>query len=235
MGKYIHYFATEADFNEAIANNYRMPWVSYTEGVSVDFNQPLFVDLGLPSGVLWATMNVGAKGFYDRGDTYKWGGITPQSDLNDDYRFGNSAPYTKYNPTDGQRFLYLDDDIANIEWGTRRPSMWHYVCMPTAEDCQELLNNTTIDADKENDLTIFTSKTNGNSIVFPGDGTKVGKIEYPNLAIWTNEINTAYSTYAYAYGFGSYEDSGSYYLNVRSSVDRKGCRNVRPVAKLTQK
>ena len=235
MGKYIHYFATEAEFNEAIANNYSIPWVSYTEGVSVDFNQPLFVDLGLPSGILWATMNVGAKGLYDRGDTYKWGGITPQSNLNDDYRFGTAAPYTKYNPTDGQRFLDFEDDIANIEWGDRRPTMWHAVEMPSSEDCQELLVNTTQMADRDKNITIFTSNVNGESIIFPGSDARVGFVANPYFCIWTKEINTAYSTYGIAYAFGTYDDSGSYYLDIRSSVGRASCLNVRPVAKLMEK
>lgn len=235
MGKYIHYFATEAEFNEAIGNNYSVPWVSYTEGVSVDFNQPLFVDLGLPSGILWATMNVGAKGLNDRGDTYKWGGITPQSELNDDYRFGTTAPYTKYNPTDGQCFLYLEDDIANIEWGDRRPTAYHQVCMPSSEDCQELLNNTTNRADKNENITIFTSNINGEQLIFPGSDVRVGVVSNPYFCIWTNEINTAYPKYGNSYAFGTYDDSGSYYLNIRSSVGRATCLNVRPVAKLMQK
>ena len=40
MGKYIHYFETEAEFNEARANNYIEPWVSYTEeGGVVAYNK----------------------------------------------------------------------------------------------------------------------------------------------------------------------------------------------------
>ncbi len=233
--KYIHYFATESEFNEAIGNNYSIPWVSYTEGVSVEFNQLMFIDLGLPSRTLWATMNVGAKGFNDRGNTYKWGGITPQSNPNDDYRFGTTAPYTKYNPTDGQRFLKLEDDIANIEWGTRQPSIWYQVLMPNSEDCQELLTNTTNVADRDKNITIFTSNINGESIIFPGSDARVGFVKNPYFSIWTNEINTAYPTYVSSYAFGTYDDSGSYYLDVRSSVARTACLNVRPVAKPIEK
>lgn len=39
MGRYIHYFETEAEFNQERNNNYTEPWVSFTEGKGVDYNK----------------------------------------------------------------------------------------------------------------------------------------------------------------------------------------------------
>ena len=46
MGTYIHYFRTEAEFNQVRNNNYTEPWLSYTEGKSVEYNKTKLWDGG---------------------------------------------------------------------------------------------------------------------------------------------------------------------------------------------
>ena len=95
-----------------------------------------YVDLGLPSGTLWATMNVGASSPEDYGDYFAWGEIAPKeayawSTLK--YWNPNIGKPTKYTGTD-YSYLQAEDDAAAANWG----GDWH---MPTDADWQELLDN----------------------------------------------------------------------------------------------
>ena len=113
-------------------------------------NGHAYVNLGLPSGTLWATMNVGANSPTDSGLYFAWGettGYTASQVGNGEgkkafswsnYKFnpsGDGSTFTKYNETDGKTVLDLDDDAAHVNWG----GDWH---MPTEEQCKELLKET---------------------------------------------------------------------------------------------
>ena len=107
-----------------------------------------YVDLGLPSGTLWAKMNVGANSETDPGLYFAWGeteGYTAEQVGVDkqftwaDYKFnpsGDGSTFTKYNSTDGKAVLDLEDDAARANWG----GDWH---IPTKEQCIELFSGTT--------------------------------------------------------------------------------------------
>jgi hypothetical protein len=77
-----------------------------------------FVDLGLPSGTLWATLNIGAFGIYDPGYYYAWGELEPKSyyDL-DNYEFLKEGNIQKYNGEDNIKILEPVDDVAHYLWG----------------------------------------------------------------------------------------------------------------------
>jgi hypothetical protein len=97
-----------------------------------------FLDLGLPSGLLWAETNLGAKTAGDVGDYYAWGETTPKDSLftRAGYKYYTppTATYSKYNGTDGLTELENTDDAAYVNWGSE--------CrMPTKEDYIELLEN----------------------------------------------------------------------------------------------
>ena len=107
-----------------------------------------YVDLGLPSGTLWTTMNVGASKASDAGLYFQWGdtvGYTADqvgtgegqkkfaSDERD-YKFGVYPNYTKYTTTGAT--LELEDDAAHVNMGGK----WH---MPSPTQIQELIDNTT--------------------------------------------------------------------------------------------
>lgn len=82
-----------------------------------------FVDLGLPSGLLWARNNVGASTPYADGDYYAWGETQTKSSYSwDTYKWGSSP--AKYNSSDGKTTLEASDDVATVKWGKecRMPS-----------------------------------------------------------------------------------------------------------------
>ena len=130
-----------------------------------------FVDLGLPSGTLWATTNVGAEKPEDFGLYFAWGeiqgysGITDEKQFTwDDYKFGTEDALTKYNNIDGLTVLELEDDAAYQSDNTCR--------IPTLEDFEELIANTTSTWETLNGVNgrKLTSKTNNNSIFIPAAG-----------------------------------------------------------------
>ncbi len=113
-----------------------------------------YVDLGLPSGLKWATCNVGATAPEEYGNNYAWGETTPQSWL-----------ATEYTYNDNPEVLPLSADAANVNWGGN----WR---MPTYEEIGELedTNNCTWTWTTQNGVSGYkvTSKKNGNSIFLPG-------------------------------------------------------------------
>ena len=94
-----------------------------------------WVDLGLPSGVKWATCNIGATSPTDFGKYFAWG---ETSDKNDycwsTYSFSKWP--TKYNKADNKITLDPNDDAAIINCGGK----WR---MPTIDEWKELKNNCT--------------------------------------------------------------------------------------------
>ena len=116
-----------------------------------------FVDLGLPSGTKWATMNVGANSMTDYGNYYQYG-----KGADDYFVTSGQSDYSGIeNP------LATSADTAAQVWGGN----WH---MPTSAQCQELINNTTYSWETNfNGSGInggkFTAQ-NGNYIFFPANG-----------------------------------------------------------------
>ena len=104
-----------------------------------------YVDLGLPSGTLWATCNIGANSPEEYGSYYAWGETTPKSDYTwSAYKWcnGTETTLTKYccnssygnnGFTDTLIELELIDDAAYVNWGTK----W---CMPNKYQWDELFN-----------------------------------------------------------------------------------------------
>ena len=91
-----------------------------------------WVDLGLPSGTLWATCNIGANRPEEYGDYFAWGETEPKDNYEwDNYKWPN---FTKYNDADNKTELELEDDVAFVNWG----SLWR---MPSNEQYDELFNS----------------------------------------------------------------------------------------------
>ena len=149
------------------------------EPSSGSFNGHEYVDLGLPSGAMWATGNVeagNAKGYYSY---FAWGEIHTKSAYtweNYKWNIGDGiygVKLTKYcyipaygydNFTDNLTELEADDDPATVYWGEG----WH---TPTIEEWQELLDNCTYTWTKHNGVYggLFTA-SNGNTLFLPGAG-----------------------------------------------------------------
>ena len=187
-----------------------------------DFGCHEWVDLGLPSGLKWASCNVGASKPEDYGDYFAWGETKPKGT----YYEENSETYRKTIATlrecgyiDAMGNLTKAHDAASVNWGSK----WR---MPTEAEIDELIENTTIKwiTLKNVKGCLVVSKRNGNSIFIPAAGYRYG------------------SSLRYTYGGGfcwissTYEDCVSVDLDFDSSSFCKGSscryygRSVRPVS-----
>ena len=130
-----------------------------------------YVDLGLPSGTLWATCNVGATKPEEYGLYFAWGetkgypGILGKDKfLEKNYKFGEWDRLTKYTFKDKKKELDLEDDAAYTNWG----SDWQ---MPSAEQIEELLRGCTWTWTTYKGVMGHLGKgKNGKSIFFPAAG-----------------------------------------------------------------
>ena len=199
------------------------------------------IDLGLPSGIKWASCNVGATEPEEYGGYYAWGETQEKStidwstnDWNTDdwsiYKYcnGSSTSMTKYctnssyGIVDNKTTLEPDDDVAHVKWG----GSWR---MPTKAEQQELLNNCTWTWTTLNGVNGYrVTGSNGNSIFLPAAGFRSGVTgdfgqgswgEY-----WSGSLHSFESNLAYGLTFVINSNSGSL-----SSSPRYCGYPVRPV------
>ena len=122
-----------------------------------------YVDLGLPSGTMWAMRNVGAIKPEDGGLLFQFGRV-------DGYRYGDKDNQFKTDDlttTSGKVYkkneiLDLEDDAAHVNMGGK----WK---MPTNDQLKELINNTTHNSVTINGVQgmMFTSNINRNQLFIP--------------------------------------------------------------------
>ena len=138
-----------------------------------------WVDLGLPSGTIWATRNVGASCPEDYGDYFAWGETAPK-DVYDwetykwyrsDYYYSGYSKYCTesymgYNGfTDGKTELDPSDDAACAHYPGGR--------MPSLEQIQELIDNCTWQWTQRNGVNgPLGTGPNGNTIFLPRAGCR---------------------------------------------------------------
>lgn len=140
-----------------------------------------YVNLGLPSGTLWATMNVGACSPEDYGDYFAWGETTSKQVYEfETYKWYNNTYYTytkycissSYGTVDNKTELDPEDDAATLNWG---PS-WR---MPTQEQIQELINNCSRQWKSLNGVGgIVVTGPNGNTLFLPAAGYRLNGSVY---------------------------------------------------------
>ena len=183
-----------------------------------DESKPIMIDLGLPSGRLWADRNVGAKSPEDDGLYFSWGNVVGHT-ANDEYNFDED----EYKKTSGAKLRdsyqpgYSDNDAAkryNLKFDIKSR-------MPRMVDFAELVEYCDHKWVEQNGVKgmQFTSRVNGNSIFFPASGRRYGTSLYyrgSNGYYWSASlhsqivgyylnfnsggVNPAYSNYRY-YGF----------------------------------
>ena len=177
-----------------------------------------YVDLGLPSGTLWAKCNIGAEAEEDYGFYFAWGstvGATQEEVENGTFTFGTGgnavayvdptapaeAMFTKYNSTDGLTELEPQDDAATVHMGAE----WK---LPSKEQLEELTANTTSEWTTINGVNgrKFTSKVNGNYIFVPAASGAhdygMGGVE-SNGDVWSSSVHSSYSSTAWYLFFHS--------------------------------
>ena len=169
-----------------------------------------YVDLGLPNGTLWATMNVGASKPSDAGLYFQWGdtsGYTADQigkgkQFNwDNYKWsidGSDENFRKY--TTKGATLELEDDAAHANMG----GSWH---MPTPKQIAELLNNTTATWTAQDGINgiLFTSKTvPSKSIFIPAAGSaSIGSLNGSGVSgyVWSSMLSRGYVFYGQSLKF----------------------------------
>lgn len=121
-----------------------------------------YVDLGLPSKIMWAKCDLGATSPEKYGDEYSWGETWTKTTF-DYYYFTDivAGQYTKYDSRDKRYFLEKEDDVAYLRLGEG----WRY---PTWNEVQELYDNCTVTESTLNGWpgVMFVSKINNNYIFF---------------------------------------------------------------------
>lgn len=173
-------------------------------------DEPIAVDLGLPSGTLWCDRNVGAKSPYDDGAYFSWGNTEPHYAHNndwgdtdnafDDYSFDEGT----YDKTAGAKLkgdIDLEHDAAHVLMGGN----WH---MPTSEQFKELYEHCSWERKTINGVNgyLVTSKVNGNSIFFSCSGYGAGSSRNnrgSNGGYWSSTWSSArYARYLYFFSGG---------------------------------
>ncbi len=154
-----------------------------------------YVDLGLPSGTLWATCNIGASRPEEYGDYFAWGETEPKEVYNwSTYKWckGSYSSLTKYctNSTygivDNKTELDPEDDAAYVNWG---PS-WR---MPTYNQLGELKNQCSWTWTTHNGVNGYlVIGPNGNKLFFPATGyrydSSLGEAGAYGSICWSREL-----------------------------------------------
>lgn len=226
--KHLKLFSTDSEYQRFAEEEMVLPNVSYVEDVDVVYYNPfsaepsyVMVDLGLPSGLLWADRNIGASSPEDAGLYFAWGetqGYTAEQVANGEKAF--SSDWSDYfDSNDGRTFnkysysstLEASDDAAAVNMGSEYR-------MPNRDDCNELINNTTItfidlqdnefSEDEVNSNNISESNlkgvkftgSNGNSIFIPASGvcsdSQLRQI-HNSGSVWSSRVSTNYKYEAF--------------------------------------
>ena len=211
------------------------------------------VDLGLPSGTIWSTYNLGVDktklrrgGTHWYGDYYMWGERLQKKDqyfarcdrfsreLNL-YRFfdsHNQDKVSKYNINDGYKILENNDDIAYIKSHGK-------LKIPTIRQVSELIKYTTHEwVTKYNGVRglqgiLFKSKINDKEIFFPAGGSDFkyyykysgNNYESAHCLFWTSQRD--YENHAFA--FDAYKENNGNVVVMLISESRHCALNIRPV------
>ncbi len=188
-----------------------------------------YVDLGLPSGTLWATSNVGGSKPEDYGNYYAWGETKTKSVYNwETYKYANGAKdkLTKYcnlsrygnnGFTDNLTTLQAGDDPATSNWG----SGWR---TPSREQWDELQQYTTSKWTTWNGVKgrLFMSRKNGKKLFLPAASYRFDSYilnrghdgEYWSLtadgtSTWCFSFNSTYTDQCYLNMIGNREHGNS--------------------------
>lgn len=184
--------------NGEVIRQYNASDIDYIEvtdkvgGDTGEINGHEYVDLGLPSGLKWATCNVGAATPAEYGNYYAWGETSSKDSYSqqNSLTFGKSADDLKSEGVlneDG--ILTPSHDAASARWG----ASWR---MPSSDECKELVDQCTwtwtavdgIDGCK-------VTGPNGNSIFMPAAGYR------------TNSLLLSSGTYGGYWGSSFYFDT----------------------------
>lgn len=180
-----------------------------------------WVDLGLPSGLLWADRNVGASTPEDYGNYYAWGETAPKNvydwstyaygkDYDELTKYCNEASLGLNGFTDNLTVLQASDDAATVNLGGGART-------PTEDEWEELIDHTTSTWITRNGVNgRLLTAANGKSLFLPAAGGRYDTNLYvagEDSRYWSSTLDT-YNPYdAWSFGF----HSGNQYMD--------SCRN----------
>lgn len=184
------------------------------------YNGHEYIDLGLPSGLKWATCNVGANKPEEYGDHFAWGETEPyytEGHSQDkpcsnwktnktgydwaSYNWCNGSYDTQtkyctsssYGTVDNKTVLDPEDDAAHVNWGGN----WR---MPTKEEQDELRTNCIWTWGAQNGVSGYTVVgPNGNSIFLPAAGCRWDSVLYgvgSSGLYWSSSLYSSFPNYA---------------------------------------
>ena len=181
------------------------------------------IDLGLPSGRLWADRNVGAEKETDYGLYFQWGDTVgcndashltletcPGNNSNTSYNEDSIAAWDAENLSDGR--LKSEVDAATVNMGSK----WR---MPTIEDCIELMNNTNYEVVEIGGVKggKFINKSDASKYIFIpfAGGALDGSFGGRGIGgdIWSSSADSDFSERAYR--VGTYEAGCDDYIGLR--------------------
>ena len=191
-----------------------------------------FVDLALPSGLLWAETNVGADTPADVGIYFAFGETEMKNKVSycwDGYKFGTTEEnMTKYNAKDEKATLDKEDDAATVNWGPscRMPSCCEFRELLEPENCAWSWTTMTASSGAAVTMCKITSVRNGSSIYLPAAGWRgKGRNDGFNEEVfyWSSSADTYIVLPAFCYWIIG-DEAG------RNQVERCCGLPVRPVA-----
>ena len=176
------------------------------------------VDLGLPSGTLWANMNVGASRPEEYGDYFAWGETKTKNVFSEESYIFSS-------------FENIGSDIAGTAYDAATANWGNYWQMPTRDQFQELFDNCNSKWMTQNGVSgrKFTSKKNGSSIFLPAAGfiNGTGLNETDKMgSYWSSTLSDNSIYFANDYSFDATHLYGAGSISARSNG-----HPVRPVQK----
>ena len=180
-------FAAVLD-NIELKQYYYRAFIRHTATGQVFYGNPKmlgleFIDLGLPSGLKWANINVGSQSPIDAGKPYSWGEVNTKSS------FGDNVNNSSYGEDIGGTL----HDAAQVNW----QGPWR---MPSKSDVEELLANCTWTSTTKYGQGghLLTSKINGKTIFIPFTG------------YWTSGANHYDATWRYLLWTSTFEKGSNH-------------------------
>ena len=208
-----HLIKTADSSSLAVVNYNRVILNTTTDNVTIDYS---YVDLGLESGTLWATRNIGATSETDYGDYFMWGSTTPNTASQCNWKnapFNNGSDSFDEEYFNAHKSEWLDDnERLKPKYDAATQIMGSEWRMPTQTECQELYNNTNhkwitnyngtgINGRK------FISKTDTSKYIFipAAGGCDNGSVNNVggNGNVWSSSLDASRPGYAWYLFFGS--------------------------------
>ena len=166
----------------------------------INCNWYKYVDLGLPSGLLWATCNVGANEPWENGLYFSWGNVDGHAHVS-----GYYFCETDYDATPGAS---LNGNIpVDAGYDAARANFDGSWRTPTTDEFKELHYNCISEWAVQRDVCgrMFTSRINGNSVFFPAAGGYYGNVFIGNCAsgcYWSSSPRSQFNAYCLYVNYG---------------------------------